>query len=104
MLDDVLDDPEPNEPSEPNPEDEYAPDVPSVSIPDTSDADVPPELFKAFWGTVVSINVGLFAVSLGLMLVYFRGQWRVGGGAIVLGIGTLVYGYLKYRRYQQDNG
>lgn len=96
-------DPEEYEPDEPDPEEKYAPDVPSVSIPDTSDADVPQELFTAFWGIVVSVNVGLFAASLGLMLVYFRGQWRLGGGVFALGVVTLAYGYLKYRRYQQHN-
>ena len=66
--------------------------------------DVPAELALAFWSVVVSVNVGLFAASLGLMLVYFRGQWRLGGGVVALGVGTLAYGYLKYRRYQQQHG
>ena len=106
MLDDLLGNgaAEQYEPDEPNPEEEYAPDVPSVSIPDSSDADVPAELALAFWSVVVSVNVGLFAASLGLMLVYFRGQWRLGGGVVALGVGTLAYGYLKYRRYQQQHG
>lgn len=103
MLDDLLGGSTEHEPDEPNPEAEYAPDVPSVSIPDTTDADVSPELFTAFWGVVLSANVGLFAVSLGLMLVYFRGQWRLGGTAVALGVGTFVYGYFKYRRYQRQN-
>ncbi len=103
---DVLDDllgssaTEQYEPDDPDPESEFAPDVPSVSIPDTSNADVSPELFRAFWGVVLSLNVGLFAASLGLMLVYFREQWQLGGAAFALGVGTLLYGYLKYRRYQ----
>lgn len=91
------------EPDEPDPEAEYAPEVPSVSIPDTSDADVPPELARAFWSVVIAVNVGLLAVSLGAMFIYFRGQWQLGGSAVVLGIGTLLYGYFKYWRYQRRN-
>lgn len=104
MLDDVLGGQSEYEPDEPNPEEEYAPDIPSVSIPDTAEADVPPGLLTAFWSVVVSLNVGLFATSLGLMLVYFRGQWRLGGGVFVLGVATLAYGYLKYRGYRRRNG
>jgi hypothetical protein len=88
------------EPDDPDPEAEYIPDVPSVSIPDTSDADVPSELARAFWRVLASVNVGLLAVSLGCMFIYFRGRWRLGGSAVVLGVGTLLYGYLTYRRYQ----
>lgn len=103
MLEDLLGGQSEYEPEEPDPEEEYAPEVPSVSIPDTSDTDVPPGLLTAFWGVVVSLNVGLFAASLGLMLVHFRGQWRLGGGVFALGITTLAYGYLKYRHYQRHN-
>lgn len=102
---DVLDDlpdgsTEEYESDEPDPEAEYAPDPPSVSIPDTSDADVPPELAQVFWSVVVAVNVGVLAVSLGCMFIYFRGEWRLGGSAVILGVGTLLYGYVKYRRYQ----
>lgn len=100
MLDNLLGGSTEHEPDEPDPEAKHGPDVPSVSIPDTSDVDVPPELARTFWSVVISANVGLFAASLGLMFIYFRGQWRLGGGLFVLGIGTLVYGYFKYRRYQ----
>ena len=91
------------EPDEPDPETKYAPDVPSVSIPDASDADVPPELARAFWSVVIAVNIGLLAVSLGAMFIYFRGQWRLGGGAVVLGVGMLCSAYFKYWRYQRRN-
>lgn len=52
---------------------------------------------KRFWSIVVLLNLGLFAVSLGVMLAGFRGQYEygamfVGGGLVVL--------YSAYRRYQ----
>jgi hypothetical protein len=103
--DDVSDDPVDGstgryEPDEPDPETEHTPDVPSVSIPETGDTDAPPELMRAFWGTVVAVNIGLFAVSLGLMVGVFRGQWRLGAGAIALGVVALLAGYRRYRTYQ----
>ena len=100
------------EPDEPDPEAEYTPDTPSVSIPDATkdapsvsipeigDVDVPPGLARAFWGAVVAVNIGLFAVSLGLMVGVFRGQWRLGATAIVLGVVALLSGYRRYRAHQ----
>jgi hypothetical protein len=89
-----------HEPDEPDPEAKYAPDIPAVSIPDTSDVDVPPEVARMFWRVVIAANIGVLAMSLGLMVIYFRGQWRLGGSAIALGLGTLAYGYLIYWRQQ----
>jgi hypothetical protein len=89
-----------HEPDEPDPETKYAPDIPSVSIPDTSEVDVPPEVARMFWRIVIVVNIGVLAVSLGLMIIYFRGQWPIGGSAIALGLGTLAYGYLIYWRQQ----
>lgn len=66
-----------------------------IDIPDESDAD--PELFREFWSLVATINLGLFAASLGLMLVAFRGQWTTGGGVFILGAISLVYAWWKYR-------
>ncbi|WP_049996635.1 DUF7322 domain-containing protein [Halococcus sediminicola] len=101
MLDDLPDgSTDQYEPDEPDPEAEYTPDIPSVSIPDTSDADVPPELARVFWNVVLAANIGLFAVALGLMVGVFQGQWRLGGGAIALGAVALLLGYRRYRRYQ----
>ncbi|HET7322935.1 MAG TPA: hypothetical protein VFJ06_01240 [Halococcus sp.] len=100
MFDDPLNRSTEHEPDDP--ETKYAPDIPSVSIPDTSDVDVPPELAQAFWRVVVAVNIGVFAVSLGLMLVYFRGEWQLGGSAVALGIVTLIYGYLRYWRAIPD--
>ena len=94
---DDQDDPTPHEPDEPDPEGTYGPEIPSVEAPDTSEIEVSPALAHAFWSTVISVNVGVLAVSLGLMGVYFEGWWRLGGGAVVLGIVLLGYAAVKYR-------
>lgn len=62
-------------------------------------ADVDPEQTRLFWGAVVLANVGIAGVSLGAMLVYFRGQTLVGLGAILLGVGALSRVYAIYREY-----
>lgn len=102
MFDDANDSPE-YEPDEPDPEAEYAPDVPAVSIPDTSDVDVPPEVARTFWRVVIVIDIGVLAVSLGLMAIYFWRAWKLGGSAVVLGVVALAHGFLIYRRYQRQN-
>ena len=60
------------------------------------DGDVDEVLFRTFWGAVISLNVAMAAVPLGLMLVYFRGNWELGGLAVLVG---LVAGAATYRFY-----
>ena len=71
-------------------------DVPSVedpseSLPDPSTVD--PEIQRSFAVAVIYANVAVLGVSLGLMLIGFRGQWRWGGFAVVVGLlaGVRVY-------------
>lgn len=95
-----------------DPTDGLGPEIPSVRIPDatsatnTGDGDVSKDLFVTFWGLVVTLNLALFATSLGLMLAYFRGQLRLGGGLFLLGTLAFAYSYYKYRRYldQDEDG
>lgn len=52
---------------------------------------------RRFWAIVVLLNLGIFAVSLGVMIAAFRGQYRdaallVGGGVVVL-----ISAYRRYR-------
>lgn len=92
----------------PDPTEGLGPEIPSVRTPGSADRDgdadmdpdVPQDLFVTFWGLVVTLNLALFATSLGLMLAYFRGQLRLGGGLFVLGVLALAYSYYKYRRYR----
>ncbi|WP_411965746.1 hypothetical protein [Haloferax sp. YSMS24] len=97
-----------------NPEKDL-PNIPRVDIPGESGdeslqsefsddapeftADVDPEQTRLFWGAVVLANVGIAGVSLGVMLIYFRGQTLVGLGAVLLGIGALSRVYAIYREY-----
>ncbi len=57
----------------------------------------------AFIVVAVLVHVGLFSVSLGVMLVGFRSQW-VGGGVLAIGgvlaLGVAVVGYRRYRTHQ----
>lgn len=89
---------------EPDPEADLVPETPSVTVPDPTETDVSEELFETFWRLVLTLNVGLFAISLGPMLVYFRGQWRLGGGLFVLGVLAFGYAYYRYRAYTNQDG
>lgn len=96
----MIGDPWPEEPDDPfedyhDPEERATRDVPSPG-----EVDVSKGLFRAFWGLVAVFNVGLFATSLGLLLVAFRGQWVVGGVVALIGVASLVYGVHRYRVYR----
>lgn len=82
-------------PEEGNPEQEYAPDVPDASA-------APPELRRTFWVTVLAFNLALFGLSVGPMLIGFRGRWLVGGGLLALGGIAGVYGFRRYRRFSHN--
>jgi hypothetical protein len=64
-------------------------------------ADMEEGLFRAFWGAVVFLNTALAALSIGSMLVYFRGDWTMGGPALLVGTIAAVFTvrfYLKGKR------
>lgn len=101
----------PDEPEEPSDEPEefdpmadIGPAVPEVDIPDTtkSSAEVPDDLARTFWKLVAVFNLALFAIALGPMLVFFRGEVINGTAIFVLGAGFFGYGYLRYRRYMES--
>jgi len=78
----------PDEPDEFDP-DSLGPDPPdpTPTLQESLDtaADVPDDLFRAFWASVLLLNVALAALSLGAMLVYFRGDYEAGGPALLIG-------------------
>lgn len=79
-------------------------DVPSVrnpadGLPDPSSVDS--EVSGPFLIAVIYANVALFGVSLGLMLVGFRGEWRWGGAAILVGLFAAVRVYQTYRAFEE---
>lgn len=90
-----------HEPEEFDPVNDIGPDVPQVDIPDTtkSGAEVPDDLARTFWKLVAVFNLALFALALGPMLLYFRGEVVNGTAIFVLGAGCFAYGYLRYRSY-----
>ena len=69
------------------------PDVDGVLGP----TDAPRELLVGFWSLVILFNLGLFGLSLGAMLIWFRGSWDVGGALLVLGLLATVHGIHRYR-------
>ncbi len=87
------------EPEETDP-DAIGPRIDIPEAPDPSDTDVPPELRRTFWLLVLMANVGLFALSLGVLFVVFREQLRFGGSLIVVGMAALLIGYLRYRNHR----
>lgn len=94
----MSDDPWPEEPPDPyedlgDPEARF-----DLAVPD--DADVPRELFRAFWGLVAVFNVGLFATALGALLIAFEGALALGGAILAIGLVSLGYGAVRYRGYR----
>ena len=67
-----------------------------VDIPDASDA--PPKLRAAFWWIVAVFNAAILAISVGAMLVGFRGRWGLGGALIVVGALAFAVGVHRVRR------
>ncbi|MFB6252272.1 MAG: hypothetical protein ABEI27_11430 [Halobellus sp.] len=99
----------PDEPDEPDPEarwghpeDDLA-SIPSIEEPGAGadpSIEVDGDIAKYFWVAVIYANVALGGVSIGLMLVVFRGQYTLGGGAVVVGLFALYRTYDLYQTYQ----
>jgi len=88
----------PDEPEEFDP-DSLGPDPPD-STPHrrssmTTGKDVPDGLFRAFWTSVLLLNVAIAALSIGAMLIYFLGDYRTGTLALLVG-GVAAFGTGKY--------
>lgn len=82
-------------------------DVPSVgnpadSLPDSDSVD--PAVQRSFWAAVLYANVALMGVSLGLMLIGFRGDLRWGGAAVAVGLLAGVRVYQTYRAFERRDG
>lgn len=100
----------PDEPDEFDP-DSLGPDPPDStrSLRDSLGATeaVPDDLFRAFWASVLLLNVALAALSIGAMFIYFRGDYGTGGLAMLIGAvaaaGTARY-YWRFKtgRYATD--
>ena len=76
------------------------PDTPSVGTDGGEaveiDSDVDEEVFRTFCGAVISLNVAMAAVPFGLMLIHFRGDWELGGLAVLVGFVAALATYRFY--------
>jgi uncharacterized membrane protein YjjP (DUF1212 family) len=97
----------------PDEPEQFDPDSIGPETPDATDIDaetlesVPEGLFRAFVGSAIMLNVALFGLSLGAMLIYFRGDWQVGGAALAAGVAGGVFTaryYWQYRRGDFEEG
>lgn len=103
---------EPDEPfgdayGEPEPEENPFPEYDEPSIEEltenlSDESEVDSELFRTFWGLVATLNLGLFALALGLLMIGFRGQYRQGGAVALLGAAALMYAGYEYKKAQRD--
>jgi hypothetical protein len=100
-------DPWPDEPEGPDPEADPESrwgdperDLPRVPTPDTDETDVDPDILETFWRSVLLANVAVLGVTLGPMLVYFRGQWLLGLAAVAVGAITGLRVYQHYRAFE----
>ena len=59
-----------------------------------------PATLRAFLLVSVLVQIGLFAGSLGVMLVVFRRQWTLGTALVGAGLTALALAVLRYRRYR----
>ena len=106
---------EEDEESWPDEPDEFDPDSLGPDPPDSTPTireslgaaeDVSDGLFRAFWASVLFLNVALAAISIGLMLIYFRGDYGTGGPVLLIGIvaglGTARYYWRVKTGYYSD--
>ncbi len=63
---------------------------------------VPKHVAVAFWTVVVVVNAAILALSLGPLLIFFRGQWLLGGGLFVLGVALSGLAYWRYRQFRRE--
>lgn len=64
--------------------------------------EVPQSTLRAFAGGVLLAQVGLFAVSLGVLVAAFRDQTVLGAAFVAVGVGSLLATLVIVRR--QDRG
>jgi hypothetical protein len=88
-------------------DDEFEPDRPGPEIdipetPDLSDIDASNDVAQTFWIVVIMVDIGLLAISLGIMFIVFRSELRLGGGLFAIGAFALLSGYRHYRNYKND--
>lgn len=80
------------------------PSNPALDIIDyplfTPEGGVDRDTFGVFWGTVLLANAAVLALALGPMLIFFRGQWELGGSLSAVGAALLGWVYYRVRTYE----
>lgn len=59
-------------------------------------------LLRTFWGAVIALNVAMAAIPLGLLVIYFRGNWQLGGLSIAIGCVGASAAVRFYRIFRAD--
>lgn len=80
-----------------SPETPTAPE-PEIPSPQDNYDDVDGDLRTSFWALVLVFNVSLFAMSLGVMLVVFDANQRLGAQLFLAGLVVTLYGLYRYRK------
>ena len=65
-------------------------------------SNVDPDLLNAFAVCVLLANLGILLVSVGALIVIFRGQLRIGGGLVGIGSLALLRMWQYYRSHKTD--
>lgn len=98
---------EENEDAWPDEPTEFDPDSIGPDPPDPPDAtsgseealraseSVPDGVFRAFWASVLLLNVALAALSIGAMLIYFQGDYETGTLTFLIGA-VAAFGTIRY--------
>lgn len=71
-------------------------------VEELSTLDISNDVAVPFWAAVVYANAGLFLISLGPLLAYFRGQTLVGGAMVVAGLLALWRTYSTVRTFRRE--
>ena len=87
----------------PHEPEEFDPDSLGPSAPTPSESDFQSEAGALFVKLVVVFNVALFALALGPMLWYFRGQASLGGRIFLVGCILFAYGTYRYWQFTRED-
>lgn len=59
--------------------------------------ELPKEIKREFVVQVILLNIALFALGLGVMLLYFRRDLQMGGGLVLIGLFSLLATWRRYK-------
>lgn len=95
-------DPWPDEPDEFDPERNLPGnlEIPETPQPEVPEENLSGEVPRVFWASVILVNVALLTLSLGPMLIVFRGQWILGLSLVAVGVVALARTYQLYRKFE----